>query len=60
MSVEHTINQGLQLEPHYQLYINRHGIPPNGIFDSNLLSEIYNELNPDGPQPEPQPEPNTE
>jgi hypothetical protein len=60
MSVEHTINQGLQLEPHYQLYINRHGIPPNGIFESNLLSEIYNELNPDGPQPEPQPEPNTE
>ena len=23
-------------------------------------TEIYNELNPDGPQPEPQPEPNTE
>lgn len=45
VSVEHTLNQGLQLEEHYQLYINRHGIPPNGIFDSNLLSDIYNEIN---------------
>jgi hypothetical protein len=56
MSVEHTINQGLELEPHYQLYINKYGIPENGIFDSNLLSEIYNELNPSSPEPEPEPE----
>ena len=59
ISVEHTMEQGLQLEQHYQLYINRHGIPPNGIFDSNLLSQIYNEINAQPePEPEPQPEPN--
>tara|TARA_E500000331_G_scaffold73732_2_gene68686 strand:- start:33 stop:2525 length:2493 start_codon:yes stop_codon:yes gene_type:complete len=54
VSVEHTLNQGLQLEEHYQLYINRHGIPANGIFDSNLLSEIYNELNGIEHQPSPE------
>jgi hypothetical protein len=59
MSVEHTINEGFQLEEHYQLYINRYGIPPNGVFDSNLLSEIYNEIHPQ-PQPEPEPEPSPE
>ena len=45
VEVDHTISQSLQLDEHYKVYINRYGIPPNGVFDSNLLSMIYQELN---------------
>jgi hypothetical protein len=45
ISVEHTITQGLQIQEHYKIYIERYGVPVKGIFDSELLLNIYNEIN---------------
>jgi hypothetical protein len=34
----------IKLRPEYDLYIQRHGFPKNGAFDTHILAEIINEL----------------
>ena len=35
---------GLKLKPKYEIYIQRHGIPENGVFNVEYMGEIINEL----------------
>lgn len=43
-SAEATYNQPIQLKLWYQVYLERHGPPGDGVFDTDLLGNIIEEL----------------
>ena len=43
-SAEATYSNNLEIKLWYQVYLERHGAPGDGVFDSALLSEIIDEL----------------
>lgn len=44
MNVDYEVSQGLRFSLEHQTYIERHGFPANGVFESAKLSAIMNEL----------------
>lgn len=48
LAVNTTLNLTVTLKPHYALYFERHGAPPEGVFDSEKLAVIIKELLDDG------------
>ena len=43
-SASATYNQNLEIKPWYALYLERHGAPGDGVFESDKLAVIVNEL----------------
>ena len=43
-SAEATYTNNLEIKLWYQIYLERHGAPGDGVFDSALLGEIIEEL----------------
>ena len=44
LNCETTVNTQLEIKTEYLIYINRHGFPENGLFESEKLLTILNEL----------------
>ena len=44
LSVNASLDFTISLKPHYALYFERHGAPPEGVFDSEKLAAIIKEL----------------
>ena len=44
LSCTSTVSAKINLKPQYQIYIDRYGFPENGLFDSEKMHTILNEL----------------
>lgn len=44
LNCETTVDVKINLKPQYQIYIDRYGFPKNGLFDSEKMHTILNEL----------------
>jgi hypothetical protein len=43
LSTTETLNVVAQLKPEYLIYVQRYGMPINGIFEADKLAKILNE-----------------